>query len=584
MERVRARPIRAGRVTPGSEVERRSAVVVSTGWSEQMHLPDGPRVEPDQPERPGRSRSDWPVNCYGTSPDRTGPTAQSPQFGLLLDDPIRESGPHLAGLLAPALQDDGPLYRSLADGLKRAIDRGEVPLGTVLPPERTLARSLSVSRATVVSAYDRLKSEGWLESRRGSGTWVRAPRSMTPAGVDAVATARLFLSEDGLVQRSGPGEHVDDRDDLVDLSVAAVAGTPTVDRLLSSVTLEQITALTEHHGYLPQGLRALRDAVSQRFTTMGLPTGPEHVVITTGAHQAISLVARQTLRQGDPVIVESPTFPGALDVFRRFGARTFPLPVDEHGARTDVLAELMARSEPKLLYVSPHFHNPTGAILSEERRIQIGALAAEHGTVVLEDLAMSEVALDEQTLPPPIAALAPDDAAVHTIGSTAKLFWAGLRVGWIRSPADWGARMLATKTVADLGTPLVSQLLAVSLLAHADEVLAERRAELRPRRDLLCELIETSLPDWTFTCPTGGLSLWLTLPEGNADELAEVALRHGVVIVPGPALSVDDGNRRCLRIVFTAPEADLREGVRRLTAAWAAYAPTTERSAARLLV
>lgn len=518
-------------------------------------------------------------------PDCTGPTARSPDFGLLLDEPIRESGPHLAHLLAPALQDEGPLYRSLADALKRAIDRGEIPLGTVLPPERTLARSLSVSRATVVSAYDRLKSEGWLQSRRGSGTWVRSPQAAaTPAGVDAVATARLFLSEDGLVQRTGPGEHVGDRDDVIDLSVAAVTGTPTVDRLLAGATVEQIRALTEHHGYLPQGLRALRDAVSRRFTAMGLPTAVEHVVITTGAHQAISLVARQTLRQGDPVIVESPTFPGALDVFRRFGARTFPLPVDEHGARTDVLEELMARAEPKLLYVSPHFHNPTGAVLSEDRRIRIGELAAEYGTVVLEDLAMGEVALDAQALPPPIAALAPDDAAVHTIGSTAKLFWPGLRVGWLRSPDDWGARMLATKTVADLGTPLISQLLAVSLLEHTDEVLAERRAQLRPRRDLLGELLRTALPDWTFTVPSGGLSLWITLPQGNADELTEVALRHGVVVVPGPALSVDDGNRRCLRIVFSAPERELREGVRRLAAAWAAYAPTTDRSAARLLV
>ena len=517
--------------------------------------------------------------------DLTGPTARTLDFGLLLDEPIRESGPHLAQLLASAFHQDGPLYRSLADALKRAIDRGEIPLGTVLPPERTLARSLSVSRATVVAAYDRLKAEGWLQSRRGSGTWVRSPQAVaSPDGVDAVATARLFLSDDGLVQRSGPGESSDDRGDLIDLSVAAVTGSPTVERLLSGATLDQIRTLTAHHGYLPHGLRALRDAVSARFQAMGLPTGPEHVVITTGAHQAISLVARQTLRQGDPVIVESPTFPGALDVFRRFGARTFPLPVDADGARTDVLEELMQRAEPKLLYVSPHFHNPTGAILSEERRVRIGELAAAHGTVVLEDLAMADVALDEQELPPPIAALAPEGTAVHTIGSTAKLFWAGLRVGWIRSPDDWAARMLATKTVADLGTPLVSQLLAVSLLEHADEVLAERRAQLVPRRDLLCELISTLLPEWSFTCPTGGLSLWLTLPHGNADELAEVALRHGVVVVPGPALSVDDGNRRCLRVVFTAREADLREGVRRLVAAWTAYAPTTERSAARLLV
>lgn len=501
-----------------------------------------------------------------------------------MDEPIRESGPRLAVLLAPALRTEGPLYRALADGLKRAIDRGEVPLGTVLPPERTLARSLSVSRATVVAAYDRLKDEGWLQSRRGSGTWVRRPQDpTTPPGVDAVATARLFLSEDGLEQRSGPGQRTQAPEGVIDLSVAALPGSATVDRVLSSATLEEVRSLTEHHGYLPQGLRALRERVALLLGTQGLTTGADHVVVTTGAHQAISLVARQTLAPGAPVLVETPTFPGALDVFRRFGARAFPVPVDEHGVRVDVLEELVHRAEPKLLYLSPHFHNPTGVVLAEDRRRRIGELAAAHDLVVIEDLAMGDLALDDVPVPPPIAALAPE-AQVHTIGSTAKLYWAGLRVGWIRSPDDWAARMLATKTVADLGTPLLSQLLAVKLLDHAEEVLAERREQLRPRRDLLAERIATQLPDWSFRLPHGGLSLWLTLPDGNADELAEVALRHGVLVVPGPALSVDDGNRRCVRVVFTRPEHELIEGVDRLAAAWAAYAPTTERSAARLLV
>lgn len=501
-----------------------------------------------------------------------------------MDEPIRESGPRLAVLLAPALQTDGPLYRALADGLKRAIDRGEVPLGTVLPPERTLARSLSVSRATVVAAYDRLKDEGWLQSRRGSGTWVRRPQDTTrPLGVDAVATARLFLSEDGLEQRSGPGERARAADGVIDLSVAALTGSPTVDRLLCSATLEEVRSLTEHHGYLPQGLRALRERVADRLAGQGLATSADHVVITTGAHQAISLVARQTLAPGSAVLVETPTFPGALDVFRRFGARTFPVPVDAHGVRIDVLEELAQRAEPKLLYLSPHYHNPTGVVLPEDRRRRVGEIAAAYDMVVIEDLAMGDLALDDEPVPPPIAALVPE-ATVHTIGSTAKLFWAGLRVGWIRSPDDWAARMLATKTVADLGTPLLSQLLAVKFLDHIEEVLAERRQELVPRRDLLCELMATHLPEWTFQRPSGGLSLWLTLPRGNADELAEVALRHGVMVVPGPALSVDDGNRRCVRVVFTRPESELTEGVKRLAAAWAAYEPTTERSAARLLV
>jgi DNA-binding transcriptional MocR family regulator len=503
-----------------------------------------------------------------------------------LDEPIRETGPHLAGILATALDGEGPLYRSLADALKRAIDRGEIALGTVLPPERALARSLAVSRATVVAAYDRLKAEGWLDSRQGSGTWVRRPAGEDRGGVDAVSTAALFLSDDRADQRSGPGEPVPPSDqDVVDLSVAAVTGgTPTITRVLTSLEPEDVRPLLEHHGYVPHGLRALRSIVASRLTDQGLPSTEDEVLVTTGAHQGISLVARQTLQPGDTVLVESPTFPGALDVFRRFGARTVPIPVDEHGARTEMLPDLVERTDPKLVYLSPHFHNPTGTVLPLERRQVVAEVSERARVVVIEDLAMGDLALDpDLTLPPPIGALT-DAGDVHTLGSTAKLFWAGLRVGWVRSPASWTVRMLATKTVADLGTPLLSQLLAVRLLERADAVLAERRAELRPRRDQLCELLADRLPDWSWRCPPGGLSVWAQLPAGNALEFAELALRHGVAVVPGPSLSVDDGNRRGLRVVFARAERDVADGVARLASAWANYSPTAERTAARLLV
>ncbi|MEX1162388.1 MAG: PLP-dependent aminotransferase family protein [Nitriliruptor sp.] len=501
-----------------------------------------------------------------------------------MDEPIRESGPHLADLLRDALTGDGPLYRQLADALRQAVDRGEIPLGTVLPPERALARALAVSRATVVAAYDRLKTDGWLESRQGSGTWVRTPDE-GDAGSDAVATGRLFLSVGGGEQRSGPGEPADDAPaDVVDLSVAAVTGSPIVNEVLASLTPEDIAPLTAHHGYVPQGLRALRDHVAQRFTDDGLPTGAEQVVVTTGAHQGISLVARQLLRPGDTVLVESPTFPGALDVFRRFGARPVPVPVDEHGVRVDLLEDLIVRSDPRLFYVSPHFHNPTGTVLPAERRAVIAELSRTRRLPVLEDLAMADVVLDDVDLPPAIAAYDPD-APIHTLGSTAKLFWAGMRVGWVRSPADTAARTLAVKTVADLGSPLVSQLLALRLLERREEVQAERRAELRPRRDHLAALLAEHLPEWSFTLPAGGLSLWCTLPRGNAEEFAELAGRHGVTVVPGPALSVDEGNRRALRLVFASPTADLDEGVRRLAQAWTGYSAASEhRPASRLLV
>jgi DNA-binding transcriptional MocR family regulator len=500
-----------------------------------------------------------------------------PKIGLVLDEPIRETGPHLAELLD--LEGDGPLYRRISDALRRAVDRGEIPLGTILPPERTLAAALSVSRATVVTAYERLKTDGWLESRQGSGTWVRRPEAGRRTS-DAASTSRLFIADRAETPTPTP---VRAEDDVVDLSVAAVMGTPTVVDVLSSLGPADAAALTTQHGYAPAGLRELRQFVARRLSDQAVPTSEDQVVITTGAQQAIWVLARRHVQAGETVLVESPTFPGALDAFRAIGARMVPLPVDEHGARSDLLADLVERLQPRLLYLTPHFHSPTGAVMPPDRREEIADLAARERIHVIEDLTLADVNLDEGATPPPIAAAAPQ-APIHTVGSTAKLFWAGLRVGWVREPESEALGTLASKTVSDFGTSMMSQLLALRLLERLDEVVLERRAELLPRRDLLCSLLSEHLPEWRWRVPTGGLSLWVELPEGNADEFAEIAQRHGVAVVPGTALSVDSGNRRGLRVVYARPEDAIAEGVRRLTAAWRAYGPAQERPVSRLLV
>ena len=501
-------------------------------------------------------------------------------IGPLLDEPIHESGPRLAALLAEQLGGDGPLYRQVADGLKRLVDRGDVPLGTVLPPERALARALTVSRSTIVAAYERLKAEGWLESRRGSGTWVRRPDERAPR-VDAVATARLFLSADGQVQRFEPGRG-DLLPDTIDLSVAALPASPTVREVLTRPTPDGLDALLSHHGYLPQGLPELRDLIVARCLERGLAADPDQVVVTTGAHQALSLIARQTIQPGDTVIVETPTFPGFLDVVRRFGARAVPLPVDAHGAQTELLDELVERTGARLVYLAPDHHNPTGAVMPLARRRVVADLAELRDLVVIEDQATSDLGFTDAELPRPISSLG--SGQVLTVGSTAKLFWAGLRVGWVRQPEAWAVRMLATKTVADLGSPLLDQLHAAELLRRRDRVVAERRAELIPRRDRLAGALRARLPEWEFRLPDGGLSLWVQLPDGNAEEFAEVALSHGVAVVPGPALSVDDGNRRALRLSFVLPEEQLDRAVERLATAWDAYEPAGPRPSARLVV
>jgi len=501
-----------------------------------------------------------------------------------LDQPIRESGPRLAGLLIDELgaDADGPLYLRISDGLKRLVDRGDVPLGTMLPAERSLARSLAVSRSTVVAAYERLKRDGWLESRRGSGTWVRRP-DPAPARVDAVSTRRLLLAADGDPGRASTGSS-SLPPDTIDLSVAALPASESVRRAIAELPGEDLDALLGHHGYLPHGLPALREAIAARMRERGiLGAAADRVVITTGAHQAISLVARQTVQPGDAVIVESPTFLGTLDVVRRFGARAVPLPTDEHGARTELLEDIVLRSGARLVYLAPDFHNPTGSVLPLERREQVARIADRTGIIVIEDQTMADLDLDGHGLPPSIASLAPD-ATILTVGSTAKLFWAGLRIGWINTPVDWVLRTLATKTVADLGSPLLDQLLSVRLLEQAGTVRSERVAELRPRRDVLAAAVARRLPDWRFRIPPGGLSLWVQLPSGNAEEFAELALEHGVAVVPGPALSVDEGNRRALRLAFVEPEERLVEAVDRLARAWDRYDPAPPRPSARLLV
>lgn len=352
---------------------------------------------------------------------------------------------------------------------------------------------------------------------------------------------------------------------------------------VQALTAEHLDPVLGHHGYVPHGLAVLRELVAGRFTASGLATTPEQVVVTNGAHQGLSLVARQVLEAGDTVLVESPTFPGVLDVFRRFGAHAIPVPVDEHGLQVDLLGDLVERTRPRLVYVTPHFHSPTGAVMPADRREAIARLADETGLTVIEDLTLADLAIDEVELPAPIGHWA-RTPTVHSIGSASKVLWAGLRVGWVRTPESWVTRMLSTKTVADLGSPLLDQLVTAQLYADLDPILRQRREELRHRRDTLVGLLAEHLPSWHVQHPAGGLCAWVTIPRGNAVDLAELARQHGVAVQPGPALSVDDGNRRALRIVFARPEDVLREGVHRLAAAWGRYVDSDQRPSPRLLV
>lgn len=476
----------------------------------------------------------------------------------------RASPSSLREILAGWNAAEGPLYRRLAAGIRGAIDTGDLPPGTGLPPERALAAALLVSRRTVIGAYEALKRTGYLEARQGSGTWVRGhTRHPDEGNVELVEEL-----EDHAIVRNITGEPTD----VIEFASAAVDCAPEVNEALLSLGPSMLTEWSVGNGYAPQGMEQLRVVVAEHLEQMGLPTTPQQVLITGGATQAIQLATRLFLERGTPAIVETPTYGGALDAMHTAGARLFSVEVDDAGACTDQLADLVPRLMPGLVYLIPDVHNPTGAVLSSERRAEAALVAAESRVPIVEDLALRDLWFDEPP-PPPIASFLPD-APILTVGCMSKVFWAGLRIGWLRASESTVARLSRLKVVADLGAPIVTQALSAQLLPMMEETAARRRVELQEQLAALQAAGARYLPRWQFPRPSGGLALWAKLPSPSAEDLARRAPEHGVSVVPGFAFAAEHHQHADhVRLPFVAPPAVIEEGIRRLARAWASLDP-----------
>jgi DNA-binding transcriptional MocR family regulator len=453
-----------------------------------------------------------------------------------------------------------PIFRQLALAIARGIERGALAHGSRLPAERALAMAMSVSRGTAVAAYDLLVADGLVERRQGSGTFAIGPGSLgLPQGREGSAlVARL-------VDRSAVAT------DVIDLSISVLhdaSGLP--DATISTGDLRKVVPDT---GYSPWGLAGLRAAVAELVTDWGLDTAPGQVVITTGAQQAISAAAACWVRPGDVVIVEDPTYPGALSAFTAAGARLLGVPVDRHGVRPDALRGALSE-HPSLVYLQSTLHSPTGVVLAESRRREIAALLADARVPLVEDLALSGLCWDRA--PAPIAAHAPS-APIAVVGSLSKLFWGGLRLGFVRAPEPVALRFARVKATNDLGSSAVAQVLAERLLRAEDRsaFIAARNEELRQRYGVLASALRRALPSWTWTEPAGGLSIWVRLPDRVAEPFARAALRSGVAVATAAALSPvgaeGAGGGDGVRLSFSAPAEVLRAGVSRLATAWRDY-------------
>lgn len=465
----------------------------------------------------------------------------------------------LARMLLRSGPRTGPLHHRLSEGLKELIDLGELPPETVLPAERRLARALTLSRTTVVTAYQTLCRQGLVERRQGSGTSVSRG-----AGGRETVSARILAGD-----RVGTS-YLHGALATIDFSTATLPCLGLVPEIAGAINKEEYAALgVEHHGYHPRGLPMLRERIARAYTEAGVPTTPDQILITSGAQQALELITLGCLQPGDDVLVENPTYRGALEAFSLANCRIRSVPCDDNGLQAETAERFVAHQTPRLIYVQSAVHNPTGAVLTDARRSRLARLAERHHVIVVDDTALAGTAIDGP-IPTPIAGLTTNER-VLTIGSMSKLFWSGLRLGWIRASVRVVSRLSRMKGVTDLGTSLVSQQIAVRLLDRLEEAQAARRRELSVGLRDLAGLLHEHLPTWRYQLPRGGASLWVLIPVDSVTNFAHVALRHGVEILPGRAFCPEDATDDHTRLSYALPRTALVTGVQRLARAYAAY-------------
>jgi GntR family transcriptional regulator/MocR family aminotransferase len=318
----------------------------------------------------------------------------------------------------------------------------------------------------------------------------------------------------------------------------------------------------------PNGHAPLRETITHILASQGLQTQAENVLITAGSQQALSLVSQLLLKPGDVIMVESPTYSGALELFRALGFKVVGVPVDRNGMQVEVLETLLQQHHPKLVYTIPTFHNPTGTCLSSQRRIQLIVLADRYNIPILEDDFVGDLRYEGRAQPA-LKALDPGGRVIY-VSTFSKILMPGLRVGFLVAEGPIYQRLVDFKRVNDLATStLIQRALEVYVTVGRYQSYLRRSCQLfRKRRDVMLSAIERYLPkEIDLDPPQGGLFIWLQLPEHLSSEtLLPLAWEEGMDFSPGGGFFSDGlEGRNWLRLNFVAQAPDqIEEGIQRL--------------------
>ncbi len=325
-----------------------------------------------------------------------------------------------------------------------------------------------------------------------------------------------------------------------------------------------------------EGYPLLREFIAERLCTHGVCVGPENVLITSGSQQALSMLGALLINPGDRVLVEEPTYLGALQAFSLYQASYVGVPTDSDGICTEMMPEAL-RHGPKFMYILPNFQNPAGVTLSAERRVELTRLAHEYGIPIVEDDPYGALRFEGEDIRPLVAVDAELTGGVHeaytgnviVLGTFSKTLAPGLRIAWIVAPQQVISKLTQIKQGLDLHTSTFNQMVIYEAAKDGfiDEHVDHLRHVYRRRRDaMLAALDRYAPPEMTWTQPQGGLFLWLQLPAGVSERAAfDLAIEKNVAFVPGSAFFATPDSPPTARLNFSCMDEDrIVEGIRRL--------------------
>ncbi|MCY8031709.1 PLP-dependent aminotransferase family protein [Bacillus inaquosorum] len=441
------------------------------------------------------------------------------------------------------------IYQSIVDRIRSGL----LEEGSKLPSVRSLSKQLEVSLVTAVKAYKQLEQDGFATSIQGKGTFVKAKISEKKK-VEAIPSYDWQLSlQDYLPRSQFARYHIAPQ--KVHLSSSMIDPKLLPNRYFEhevQQVLSENPELLSIYGNV-QGDNQLRSEMSAYLKRSGVTSTPENILVTSGLQQSIDLVARTFVGPGDVVVMEAPTYPGAIDIFRGRGATILTVPVDKDGMRIDILQNVCEKHKPKVIFTIPTFHNPTGFVMSLKRRKQLLDIAGSIHSIIVEDDPCSEIYFEKK---PPVTLKSMDQFGnVIYLRGLSKTIAPSCRIGILTASGSIFNRLLAAKANADLGSPLLTQKAILPLINSKRMIDHSKklRTALKIRRDLALNLLTSLSPEGvSWTIPEGGLNLWISLPSWiDSHLLLSEAKKQQITFLPGSACYPAGQENNHLRISYS---------------------------------